>query len=246
MSEKPGTQEHPNRHVASTGTRGRRATSQTLDRGLEVVNTVAVTPEGATVAQIAEALETHRTIVVRLLNTLSDRGYVTRSASGHYILGPAPIELARLVKPMLRHVAQPALQELADEMQATAHLTTAEGEDAVALLVLEPRTAGYHISYRTGSRRPLAKGASGFAILASRQPGPVEIPEVAQARRRGWAVSSGQIESGTWGVAAPLGHPQHVDLSIGLVYLGEPREQNRAGEAVLSAARRIRTALGES
>ncbi|WP_199434751.1 IclR family transcriptional regulator [Qaidamihabitans albus] len=229
---------------ATTTARDRRAVSQTLDRGLAVINAVAVAPEGLTVSEVADRLSSHRTIVVRLLNTLADWGYVTRSASGRYILGPHPIELARLVKPMLRLVAQPALQRLADDVGATAHLTTADGEDAVALLVVEPRTAAYHISYRTGSRRPLTKGASGFAILGARPPGRSEMAEVANARRRGWAMSVNQIEQGTWGVAASLGHPQHTDLSVGLVYLGQPHTPEAAAERVIQTAREIRDALG--
>lgn len=224
--------------------RDRRAVSQTLDRGLAVIDAVAATPEGLTVTEIADVLSTHRTIVVRLLNTLSDWGFVTRNDTGGYILGPRPIELARLVRPMLRLVAQPFLQRLADQQAATTHLTTADGDEALALLVVEPRTTNYHVAYRTGSRRPLTKGASGYAILGARPPAPTELPEIALSRRKGWAVSSGQIEKGTWGVAAPLNHPQHVDLSVGLIGLGQPDAPETAADAVIHTAKAIRQALG--
>lgn len=222
----------------------RRAVSQTLDRGLEVIDLVAAAPDGVTVAQLTELLGTPRTNVVRLLNTLASRNYVVQNPDGRYRLGSRPLELARLVQPVVRVIAQKVLQRLADRTGATAHLTAAEGDDAVALLVVEPRTATYHVSYQAGARRPLTRGASGFAILSARPPATAELPEVAAARKRGWAVSHGQIESGTWGAAAPIRHPQHPDLSVGVVYLGEPADPDTATQAVLQAANEIRTQLG--
>jgi DNA-binding IclR family transcriptional regulator len=223
---------------------GRRAVSQTLDRGLEVIDLVAAAPDGRTVAQLAELLGTPRTNVVRLLNTLAGRNYVVQNAGGRYHLGSRPLELARLVQPVIRLIAQKVLQHLADRTGATAHLTAAEGDDAVALLVVEPRTADYHVSYQAGARRPLNRGASGFAILSARPPAAAELPEVAAARKRGWAVSHGQIERGTWGIAAPIRHPQHPDLSVGVVYLGEPADLDSATRAVLKAAEEISVQVG--
>lgn len=225
---------------APSGAKGSR--SQTLDRGLAVLDLVASASHGLTVTEIAATIGAHRTIVTRLLNTLADRRYVTRDGSGRYVLGSYPLELSRYVQPRIRTVAQPILQRLADLVGATTHLTVAEGDQAVALMVIEPRTATFHVSYRVGTRRPLSRGASGIAILSARPPAPAESPETAQARRQGWALSRGHLESGTMGVAAPIPHPQYPDASVGVVRLSDA-EPEPIARAVLDAASEIAESL---
>ena len=49
----------------------------------------------------------------------------------------------------------------------TAHLTIADGDEALALAVIEPSWTDFHVSYRVGARHPLDRGAAGRAILAA-------------------------------------------------------------------------------
>lgn len=222
----------------------RRAFSQTLDRGLQVLELIAAHPQGITVKDITEQLGAHRTNITRLLHTLNLRGYVTRDDLGGYRVGPRLTEMAREVEPMIRRVAHPVLQRLADRLGATTHLTMADGNDALSVLVIEPCTAEYHISYQAGTKRPLSQGASGFAILASRPQSPGEPFEVTRARERGWASSKGQIERGTSGIAAAVPHPEALGYSIGAIYLGAPPDFTEAAAEVMSAAQEIAAALG--
>ena len=104
----------------------------------------------------------------------------------------------------LQEVAGPLLQALADELTATAALTVRDGEDAAVVLdVRSPRHADMHIGYRAGLRHPVSIAASGIAILAGGPPRPSERAEVTEARRRGWARSTGELLPGASGVAAP-------------------------------------------
>ena len=63
------------------------------------------------------------------------------------------------------------LRRLAEQVGCTAHLTVAEGDEALALAVIEPSWTDFHVSYRVGARHPLNRGAAGKAILLLRERG---------------------------------------------------------------------------
>lgn len=218
-----------------------RSISQGLDRGLVLLDLLAANEDGLTISELATGSGAHRTVVSRLLRTLAARGYVLRAETGRYILGGRLLELSRFIQPTIRSAALPVLQSLCDKVQATAHLTMADGDEAVALIVVEPTIADYHVSYRVGSRRPLWRGASGVAILSTRSPNQAELPEVSSARERGWAWSRGHLEQGMYGIATPLPHLQYSNYSTGVVMLGAPDDDTRDSIAseVMAAAERI-------
>jgi DNA-binding IclR family transcriptional regulator len=216
-----------------------RSTSQALDRGLQLVELIAERSDGMSVSELAAAIGFHRTIVSRLLKTLAARRYVIRDEFGRYQLGGRLLELSRFVQPRVRATALPVLRLLADRLQATTHLTMADGDEAVALVVAEPATSAYHVSYNAGARRALWRGASGVAILSTRPPDEAEHPNVALARSRGWALSEGELETGTTGIAAPLPQPQYANYSIGVVMLIRPTDPGAVARQIVAAARQI-------
>lgn len=222
-----------------------RAFSQTLDRGLQVLDLIADSPNGITVKEITERLGVHRTNVTRLLHTLNHRRYIRRTAQGAYCVGPHLFEMVQHAEPPLLAVASSVLQLMADKLGATTHLTVSDGDDALALKVIEPRTGNYHVSYRPGTKRPLSMGASGYAILATRPPTSADLPEVRQARKQGWTSSAGQLEQGTWGIATSIPHSQYREYSIGAIYLGEPLDTIEVAREVLGAASEISRALSK-
>jgi DNA-binding IclR family transcriptional regulator len=85
------------------------------------------------------------------------------------------------------------LRGLAEKAGCTAHLTIADGEEALALAVVEPSWTDYHVSYRIGSRHPLRQGAAGKAILLGRER--TSTPYV---------VTVGELQTGARGLAAPV------------------------------------------
>lgn len=212
--------------------------SQTLDRGLRVLRVLADHPAGLSVTDLAAALQTNRAGVYRLLGPLVEQRLVSRGAEGRHALGPGLIELASRVRPRLQEAAAAELRPLADTLRATTALTIRDGDEAVVAAVAEPRSTDMHIAYRLGLRHPLDRGAAGLAILAAAGPTPGERPEVAEARRRGWAATSGEILPGAHGVAAPVGR----DASISAVWVG-PRPHADVADAVTQAAVRIVDAL---
>ena len=214
--------------------------SLTLERGLRVLRVLSEHPDGLSVSALAAEMETHRAGIYRLLGPLLEQRLVVRDADGRHTLGVGLIELASRVRSRLQQAARPELQRLADEMEATTALTIRDTDEALVLLVVEPRATDMHITYRAGLRHPLDVAASGIAILS----GSGERPAVTDARMRGWATSSGELLRGTSGVGAPIRTGEgDAQAAISAVWLNQ-RDEVVAGHQVMAAADAIAAAIG--
>lgn len=193
--------------------------SQTLDRGLKLLELLAVEDRDMTVAELATSLGMHRQAVYRLLTTLRNHRLAAEGSSGRYRLGLGVIQLARQANPQLRRAVVPYLRTLAEELGVTTQCVVSEGADAVVLAVVEPSDAVFHLSQRSGARHPLDQGASGLAIMLARPPAADDPPAVVEARERGYAVSRGNLTPGAVGIAVPLydGDGQSLEASLGIV-----------------------------
>lgn len=207
-------------------------TSQTLDRGLRVLDVLASSPGGLTVTELAARLEVNRTVVYRLVSTLEQHALVRRDNRGRLHVGLGVLHLASAVQPVLRDLAVPLLRELAEEVGCTAHLTVADGDEALALAVVEPSWTDFHVSYRVGSRHPLTQGAAGKAILMGRDPAAAS-----------YAVTAGELQPGARGLAAPVRGVDGLEASVGIVTLGSQLDADRVGPLVAHAADRIAARL---
>lgn len=219
--------------------------SLTLDRGLRALSVLHGRPDGITVAGLADALGTHRAAVYRLLSPLADHHLVRRLTDGRYVLGAGLIELASGVQSRLQEEADPVLRELADRLGATIALTVRDGEEAVVAIVTAPRDQLIHLTYRTGMRHPLSRGAPGLAIMAALAPSAGEPEEVTRARARGWAVSTGQLLPGATGVATAISSPANEPVAaISAVWIAGLDPDN-AGRAISAAAAGLTATLRE-
>jgi|SRR5450631_845062 len=205
-------------------------TSQTLDRGLQILEILAQAPSGRTVAQLAADLGVGRTVVYRLLATLEMHLLVRRDSAGRISLGTGALRLAGRVVPLLREAALPALRRLAEDVGATAHLTIADAGEALAVAVVEPSWTDFHVAYRVGARHPLDRGAAGHALASARGGG------------SHYVVSRGELQPGATGVAAPVLGVPHVQASVGVVALGD-LDVEAVGPRVEAAAREVAGAL---
>jgi DNA-binding IclR family transcriptional regulator len=205
-------------------------TAQTLDRGLRLLQFVADTPGGLTVTEAAARLGVGRAVVYRLAATLVAHALVRRDRDGRLRLGPGVLHLARRAQPLLADAALPALRHLAEQVGATAHLTVAEGTEAVAMAVVEPTWTPFHVAYRTGARHPLDRGAAGKAILAGRTGAEAAV------------ATSGELETGAYGVAAPVLGVDGLEASVGVIALG-PLDTETVGPVVQAAAATVAQAL---
>ncbi|NBE98844.1 ArsR family transcriptional regulator [Nonomuraea sp. KC401] len=204
--------------------------AQTLERGLRLLRLLADGKDGRTPTELSTELSLSRPVVYRLLTTLMNEGFVRRDADGRVHLGFGVLVLAQAVQPLLRATAMPTLRRLAEQVGATAHLTVAEGDDGLAVAVVEPSWTDMHVAYREGSRHPLAKGAAGRAILGLRE------------GRDDYFVTEGQLQEGARGVAAPVTGLPWLEASVGVVTFG-PLEES-TGPRVVAAAAELAAALG--
>ncbi|GAA3737418.1 helix-turn-helix domain-containing protein [Plantactinospora mayteni] len=205
-------------------------TAQTLDRGLRLLHLVADASGGLTVTEAAAQLGVGRAVVYRLLGALTEHGMLRRDSGGRLRLGAGLLHLARRAQPLLADGALPALRRLAEQTGATAHLTVVDGAEAVAVAVVEPSWTAFHVAYRTGARHPLGQGAAGRAILAGRQGRPDPV------------ATSGELQPGAHGVAAPVLGVPGLEASVGVVAL-TPLDITKIGTHVRTAATEIAAAL---
>jgi DNA-binding transcriptional ArsR family regulator len=139
---------------------GHRETSQTLDRGLQLLTALAESDSGRTVTELATALGVARPVVYRLLATLEQHHLAHRAADGRVRLGLGVLALAGRVQPLLRDAATPVLRRLADDVGATAHLTVVDGSEALAVAVVEPRWTQRTPVSSDGELQPDAHGVA--------------------------------------------------------------------------------------
>ena len=202
-------------------------TSQTLDRGLRVLELLSAHPEGLTVTDIAGELGVGRTVVYRLVATLDQHGVLRRSADGRCRLGVAALSLARQIQPMLRDSALPVLRRLADTLGATAHLTLLDGGDGLVVAVMEPARTDVHVALRVGARHPAERSIAGRAALLSRTSGRAVEPQQ--------FVSGADPQLGGYSVAAPVHGVPWLESAVGVVSLVD-LDPGRAGPVVVAAA----------
>ena len=202
-------------------------TSQTLDRGLRVLRLLAECPEGLTVTEVSARLGVNRTVVYRLVSTLEQHGMVRRDVRSRLFVGLGVLPIAGAVQPILRDLALPVLRALAESLGSTAHLTVADGDEALALAVVEPTWTDFHVAYRVGARHPLSQGAAGKAIAL------VDVAEPA------YAVTSGELQHGARGLAAPVRGVAGLRASVGVVTLQDSIDESVVAPEVIEAAERV-------
>jgi DNA-binding IclR family transcriptional regulator len=78
-----------------------------------------------------------------------------------------------------------------------------------------------------GSRHPLHQGAAGRAILLGREPGAAP-----------YVVTTGELQSGARGLAAPVRGTEGLEASVGIVTLGE-LDVDTVGPLVAAAAAEV-------
>lgn len=225
--------------------------SQTLSRGIRVLEILAESGEPMTIAALSSALGVHRSIAYRILRTLEDHGLVVRDASGAAQLGPRMAALARTVARDLQSAALPELTAVANELGMTAFVAVLDRHEVVTLVSVEPSHAHATVAQRPGTRHPLASGAPGIAIqsrLTDAQWRALddEHPraEAAQARERGYATSHDEVIPGLASVAVPLTVAGQLPAAVAVVYVANGRDVAAIGERLRAAASAVAHELG--
>ncbi|THJ68608.1 IclR family transcriptional regulator [Arthrobacter echini] len=239
--------------VADTAPRTQAGTppSQTLSRGIRVLEILAEATGAMTIADIAAALGVHRSIAYRIIRTLEDHGLVLKDPDGGFRIGPGMASLARGVARDLQSVALPELTALAARAQMTAFIAVVDRRHCVTLVAVEPPHGEGTIVQRPGSRHRFDAGAPGIAIQAAlgkarwEQLAPDEIfrDESHAAAAKGYAVSCDEVIPGVSSVAAPILVPGQLPAALAVVYVSSDHDVADLGQQVARTARAVEALL---
>lgn len=137
-------------------------------RAIALLEFVAGRTVPPTFMELVRALEVSKSTLHGLLGTLGSVGWIGRSDDGAgYSLGPAAVDFARQ-RPnhrALLEVAEPLMEELADQIGETVFLGLPEGDDVIVQLVAGGGL-GMGISSRPGVRLPILAPAFGRVVFA--------------------------------------------------------------------------------
>ncbi|MCY7405492.1 MAG: helix-turn-helix domain-containing protein [Cryobacterium sp.] len=223
------------------------AHSQTLSRGIRVLEILAETDEPMTIVALAAALSVHRSIAYRILRTLEDHGLVVRDPAGRVRLGPRLAALARGVSRDLQAAALPVLTRIANELGMTAFVAVLDQSEVVTLVSIESRQAHATVAQRPGTRHALHMGAPGIAIQSGLSASQWAALGHAESRRSeagevaalGYASSHDEVIAGLSSIAVPLLVPGESPASLAVVYISSLHSPTDIGAALTEAARTI-------
>lgn len=229
---------------ATTAGLSDRSVSQTLSRGLQVLEVLAETGQPMTAQQIAKRLGLTRPIVYRLLKTLEQHQLLgTATRDGHFELGLGLLSLTRNVKRDLRQLAFPIIRDLAEAAGTTAVLGFGDADGVVYVLTVEAELARMAVRSREGSRRPL-DSTSGLALRMTWAPRVDDDAELLLARRRGFAARDRVMGYQATAISAPVripGGPSRACVTVLFPTVIEDVEAK--APLVVEAARRVAATL---
>lgn len=227
------------------------APSQTLSRGIRILEILADAREPLSIDEVARRLEVHRSVAYRLLRTLEDHGLTMRDAAGRVVLGSRLAALAAGVAHDLQAEALPELTAVANELGMTCFLAVRDHDDAITLASVEPRHAVASVAQRPGTRHPVTVGAPGKAILSLLPEGrwPAGASDELRAAAAavaadGYATSHDEVIPSLHAVAVPLALRGREPAAIAVVYLASAHDPGRIAERLNRSAALIRDALG--
>lgn len=240
--------------------------TEAADRVADVLLMLGRSDSPLGVSEIARSLDVSKTVVHRVLQSLSSRSLVRMAPqTSRYVLGPAAIGLASKAWSQLdiRAIARPTLRKLRDLTLETSTLSVLTGHSRIYLDQYEsPKEVKMVVE--VGPKYPLHSGASSRSILAF-LPQPfideaisqlkvvrddVDADEfrlsIAEVRNSGYAISVNERGTGAASIAAPFfdsaGHVLGSISSSGLASRFEGHDHERQVEQVLEAAAEL-TAL---
>lgn len=150
---------------ASSPIEGKSAKSKTLERGLDILETVMANPN-STISDVSRKQNLSYSTVHRIVSVLIARGYLRLIEGNSLALGPRLIEAGFTAHRALDivQIARPQLEDLSRVTGDTVHLARLEGNNVV---YLDKLSGSRMMEIRTsvGSVRPAISTAVGKALF---------------------------------------------------------------------------------
>jgi DNA-binding IclR family transcriptional regulator len=234
---------NPSNHHAKAGTPGPAHVTLTLDRGLQLLRAFRAERAPLTNGELARRTGMSKSAISRLTSTLLQLGYIRRVAGGarfELATGVFGIGHAYLETNPVTRLAHPLMQQLADRLDVSVALATADGLD---MLYIAHRTSSRIATLRlgVGSLLPMGLTAIGRAWLwglpePERQAYVARLLEAAGAQREamragidkafedlrenGVCMSYGEFQRNAFGIALPVsvgGSATPMSLNCGAI-----------------------------
>lgn len=215
-----------------------KATVQSIDRALSIIETLAGEKEGLGVTEISTRVGLHKSTVHRLLSALGERGYVEQRSGGAYRLGMKIVELSSLYlnQVELKTEAQPYLRRLLQLTSSRCTWRCWTGWRSSTSTRSRPSTPSACIRRSAGGRRRCARRRARRCCRACRTrscarrsapPSFRPTPRAPSRTRRRSSRRSGSRASAGWSrddQEHRAGHPLHRGAHLRL-----SRQHHRGG-----------------
>jgi len=254
--------------------RKKSASAPAVDRALDVIEVMAVSDKDLCLSEIIKRVNIPRQSLIRILNTLCDRGVLDRAEQrGFYRLGMKLLYLGNRLqdKITLRSVAWPFMQELSDKTHKTIELSTLDRDQLILIEQIEG-TEGVRLYSRVGSGYPYFHAVGvGKIYLAHMDPEKrmkvlhkIGLPavtehtitnmdklevELLKVRENGYAFEDQELRKGVRRVTAPIyGFRNDLAGCIGIaatIFSFESEHREDLGRMALQTAKKISYRMGK-
>jgi DNA-binding IclR family transcriptional regulator len=200
---------------ASTGT-------QAVDRAAALVATVVHADEPLSFADLQEASGLAKSTTSRMLAALERGGLLERDRDGSYVAGSLFWLYAARHDPWeeLVRLARPALAAIGEETSESVHLSVVRGDRVVQVAQVDsryllgtrdwtevdvpPHTSALGKVFYAWGALPIPTGPLPALTERTITDPPALARDGQRARKRGWAITDGELEIGLTGVAVPV------------------------------------------
>ncbi|MDY6790451.1 MAG: IclR family transcriptional regulator [Thermodesulfobacteriota bacterium] len=244
-----------------------------VERALDVIELMAVSERDLTLSEIMGKVRIPRQSLVRILNTLCDRGILDRAEQrGHYRLGMKLLYLSNQMqdKINLRSVAWPFMEDLSQKTRKTIELSTLDRDQLILLERIEG-SEGVNLYSRVGSVYPYFHAVGvGKVYLAHMDSvkrrnvlNKIGLPAVTEhtitnlselednlplVQKDGYAFENQELRMGVRRIAAPIfSFRGELVGCIGIaapIFTFRSKDKAKFGKMAVKAAKRISDRLG--
>jgi DNA-binding IclR family transcriptional regulator len=235
-----------------------------LDKGLDILEVLAVQPRGLTRAEIVKELGLNPSQIYRMLERLVARGYVARIEGDRYALTLRLFLLGTRQPPVRRLVAQaqPLMDDFAATTRQSCHLVMPGHAKGIIIAQASPYNH-WEFRARVGAELDLFDTGSGLTLLACQDPrrltetlgqwgiagaGPrlaAIADELDTVRRRGHRVAPSRHVLGVTDLSVPiLGPDGDATAALTCAYVVHPEEAGGSGEDLEGRERALLRLMG--
>ena len=200
---------------------------QSVGRALDIIEALSEEHEGLGVTEISVRIGLHKSTVYRLLSTLSNRGYVSKSDKGTYKLGLKIIEdVSCYINSLeLQTEARPYVAQITAELGLSSHLGVLDGDQVVYIEKMDV-FSNVRMYSQIGVRVPAYSCSLGKCLLSNYSAAEVRkimadcrfdrftrntigsiddlLADLDKVRIRGWAIDDEESELNHRCIGAPI------------------------------------------